>query len=54
MRSAQAGYSVGSVDFLTLLSSLLTLQENRLELEMETVEHAKAVARLEEVVGEVP
>ena len=54
LRSAQAGYSVGSVDFLTLLSSLLTLQENRLELETETVEHAKAVARLEEVVGEVP
>jgi hypothetical protein len=54
VRSAQAGYAVGSVDFLTLLSSLLTLQENRLELEMETAEHAKARARLEEISGELP
>jgi outer membrane protein TolC len=54
LRSAQAGYAVGSVDFLTLLSSLLTLQENRLELEMETAEHAKARARLEEISGELP
>ena len=54
LQSAQAGYSVGSVDFLTLLSSLMTLQENRLELEMETAEHAKAVAKLEEIVGELP
>ena len=54
LESAQAGYSVGAVDFLTLLSSLLTLQENRLELEMETVEHAKAISRLEEIVGDLP
>ncbi len=54
LEAAQAGYSVGTVDFLTLLSSLLTLQDNRLEVEMETVEHAKAVARLEEIVGDLP
>jgi len=54
LEAAQAGYSVGTVDFLTLLSSLLTLQDNRLEVEIETVEHAKAVARLEEIVGELP
>ena len=30
--SPQAGYAVGKVDFLTLLSSLLTLQDNELEL----------------------
>jgi outer membrane protein TolC len=54
LEAAQAGYSVGAVDFLTLLNSLLTLQDNRLELEGETVEHAKAVARLEEIVGDLP
>jgi len=54
LASAQAGYAIGTVDFLTLLNSLLTLQDNRLELETETVEHAKAVARLEEIVGELP
>ncbi len=51
LRSAQAGYSVGKVDFLTLLNNLLTLQENELELHGEMVEHEKAVARLEELTG---
>lgn len=51
LRSAQAGYGVGTVDFLTLLNSLLTLQENELELHGEMVEHEKAVARLEELTG---
>jgi outer membrane protein TolC len=54
LESAQAGYAVGKVDFLTLLSSLLTLQENELELHGEIVEHEKALARLEEVIGGVP
>ena len=52
--SAQAGYTVGKVDFLTLLNSLLTLQENELELHGEMVEHEKAVVRLEEIIGSAP
>jgi outer membrane protein TolC len=54
LESAQAGYTVGKVDFLTLLSSLLTLQDNELELHGEIIEHAKALARLEEVIGSAP
>jgi outer membrane protein TolC len=54
LESAQAGYAVGKVDFLTLLSSLLTLQDNELELHGEIVEHEKALARLEEVIGGAP
>jgi cobalt-zinc-cadmium efflux system outer membrane protein len=52
--SAQASYSVGKVDFLTLLNSLLTLQENELEFHGEMVEHEKALARLEGIIGETP
>lgn len=51
LQSAQAGYGVGKVDFLTLLNSLLTLQESQLELHGEMVAHEKAVARLEAVTG---
>ena len=51
LQSAQAGYSVGKVDFLTLLNNLLTLQENELELHGEMVEHEKAIAKLEELTG---
>jgi outer membrane protein TolC len=54
LESALAGYVVGSVDFLTLLNSLLTLQENELELHSEMVEHEKAMARLEEILGSTP
>lgn len=54
LESAQAGYAVGKVDFLTLLSSLLTLQDNELELHGEIIEHEKALARLEEVIGSAP
>jgi outer membrane protein TolC len=54
LSSAQAGYAVGAVDFLTLLSSLLTLQDNRLELEGEIAEHEKAIARLQGIIGELP
>lgn len=52
--SARSGYAVGRVDFLTLLNSLFTLQENELELQMESAEHEKARARLEEIIGEEP
>jgi cobalt-zinc-cadmium efflux system outer membrane protein len=51
LQSAQAGYGVDKVDFLTLLNNLLTLQENELELHGEMVEHEKSVARLEELTG---
>jgi len=49
--SALANYGVGKVDFLTLLNSLLTLQENELELQNEIVKHEKAVAQLEKITG---
>jgi len=51
LQASQAGYGVGKVDFLTLLNSLLTLQESELELHREMVAHEKALARLEEVTG---
>jgi outer membrane protein, heavy metal efflux system len=51
LQAAQAGYGVGKVDFLTLLNSLLTLQESQLELHGEMVNHEKALARLEAVTG---
>lgn len=52
LQAAQAGYGVGKVDFLTLLNSLLTLQDSQLELHGEMVNHEKALARLEAVTGE--
>ncbi|HYE36925.1 TolC family protein [Methylocaldum sp.] len=54
LASAQASYIVGKVDFLTLLNSLLTLQENELEYHSELAEHEKALARLEGLIGETP
>jgi cobalt-zinc-cadmium efflux system outer membrane protein len=54
LESAQAGYAVGTVDFLTLLNSLLTLQENELELHEQIIEHEKALARIEEIIGSTP
>lgn len=51
LRAAQSSYAVGKVDFLTLLNSLLTLQESELELHEEIASHEKALARLEAVTG---
>ncbi|MGQ0666369.1 MAG: TolC family protein [Nitrospiraceae bacterium] len=51
LQAAQASYAVGKVDFLTLLNSLLTLQDSQLELHGEMVSHEKALARLEAVTG---
>ncbi len=51
LQAAQAGYAVGKVDFLTLLNSLLILQDSQLELHSEIVNHEKARARLEAVTG---
>lgn len=49
--SGQASYGVGKVDFLTLLNSLLMLQENEIELQNEIIQHEKAITRIEEVTG---
>lgn len=54
LASAQASYGVGKVDFLSLLTSLLTLLDNEIELHSEIVEHEKALARLEGIIGERP
>ena len=51
LQAAQASYAVGKVDFLTLLNSLLTLQDSQLELHSEMVNHEKALARLESATG---
>jgi outer membrane protein, heavy metal efflux system len=51
LQAAQASYTVGKVDFLTLLNSLLILQDSQLELHGEMVNHEKALARLEAVTG---
>jgi len=51
LQASQAGYGVGKIDFLTLLNSLLTLQESELELHGEMVAHENAMARLEEATG---
>lgn len=51
LQAAQAGYGVGTVDFLTMLNNLLTLQENELELHGEMVAHEKAITRLEEMTA---
>lgn len=49
--SGQASYGVGKVDFLTLLNSLLMLQENEIELQNEIIQHEKAITEIEEVTG---
>ncbi|TAL42014.1 MAG: TolC family protein [Methylovulum sp.] len=54
LAAAQASYGVGKVDFLSLLTSLLTLLDNEIELHGEIVEHEKALARLEGIIGERP
>lgn len=51
LKAAQAGYAVGKVDFLSLLNSLLTLQESELELHGEMANHERALARLEASTG---
>lgn len=51
LESSIAGYSVGNVDFLTMLDNLLNLQQDELDLHRERTEHEIAIARLEEIVG---
>jgi outer membrane protein TolC len=49
--SASAGYTVGKVDFLTLLNNVLVLREAELSYEEQLTEFEKSLARLEESVG---
>ena len=51
LESSMAGYSVGKVDFLTMLDNLLRLQRDEIDLHREKVAHEIAIAKLEEVVA---
>lgn len=51
LHSAEAGYQVGQVDFLSLLNSFTVLNEYQLRYYEELTNFDKAVAQLEEVVG---
>jgi len=51
LESAIAGYSVGKVDFLTMLDNLLRLQRDEIDWHRERVAHEIAIAKLEEVVA---
>ncbi|MDT7040718.1 TolC family protein [Candidatus Nitronereus thalassa] len=51
LESSIAGYSVGKVDFLTMLDNLLRLQRDEIDLHREKVAHEIAIAKLEEAVA---
>jgi outer membrane protein TolC len=51
LESSIAGYSVGNVDFLTMLDNLLKLQRDEIDLHQERTAHEIAITRLEEAVG---
>jgi len=50
--SAMAAYRVGKVDFQTLLSSVLDLQNLRLEYYRSLADHEIAIAKIQQVVGD--
>ncbi|MCZ2075872.1 MAG: TolC family protein [Bryobacterales bacterium] len=52
VESAMAAYEVGSVDFLSLLSSLTTLLNFEIQYYTELTRHEQALARLEPVIGQ--
>ncbi len=52
LESSVAGYEVGAVDFLTLLDNVKSLLDDEVEYYREVTAFNKAVASLEEVVGE--
>ncbi len=54
LESAISGYQVGSVDFLTLLDSMVSLFSFELEYERQLTEYRKALARIEELSGVDP
>jgi len=51
LESALAGYEVGNVDFLTLISNLTTLLTFETEYYQELAKHEQALARLEPMIG---
>lgn len=51
LESSIAGYSVGNVDFLTMLDNLLRLQRDEIDLHQELTSHEIAIVGLEEAVG---
>lgn len=51
LESAIAGYEVGNVDFLTLISNLQTLLNFEMQYYEELAKHEQALARLEPIVG---
>jgi len=50
--SAMAAYRVGKVDFQTLLSSVLDLQNLRQEYYRSLVDHETAIAKIQQVIGD--
>jgi cobalt-zinc-cadmium efflux system outer membrane protein len=50
--SAQAAYRVGKVDFQTLLSSVLDLQNLRQEYYRSLADHEIAIAKIQQVIGD--
>ena len=50
--SAMAAYRVGKVDFQTLLSSVLDLQNLRQEYYRSLADHEIAIAKLQQVIGD--
>jgi len=53
LESSMAGYGVGKVDFLTMLDNVLNLQQDELDLHRQTTDHEIAVAKIEEVIGQL-
>jgi outer membrane protein, heavy metal efflux system len=51
LESAYASYGVGTVDFLTLIDTLMTLLEYQLKYYESLTEYQKALAQLEPIVG---
>lgn len=52
LESAISGYQVGNIDFLTLLDNLITLYNFEIAYYMNLTNYEKAIARIEEVIGE--
>lgn len=51
LESTLTGYEVGSVDFLTLMNSFMTLLNFEMQYYEELAKHEQALARLEPVIG---
>lgn len=51
LESSRAGYSTGSVDFLTMITNAITLLDYELEYLRKLTVHEKAIAKLEALTG---